>query len=183
MPCDLSSIIADVTLDCNDIPIGGLTAVYIVRNQHIASFTETDGELTAISFGTPNEVVNLEFNYKDGFSRFTDVKTVDDAGVVTAVPTVLVEFPKMTLAKRNAIELLTASGSELVAFIETAAGVRHAVGLDFGLWGSEANGQSGTGRSEKNKYDVKLEGEETNLARQIDDATWAAIQSNAKPIV
>jgi len=183
MPCDLSTINADVTLDCSDIPIGGLTQVLVTRYDNVASSIESGGEITSITFANANEVINLEFNNKDGFSKFTDVKTVDDSGVVTAVPTIIVEFPKMTLAKRNAIEKLTASGTELIAFVETSAGVRHAVGMDFGLWGSEANGQSGTGRSEKNKYDIKFEGEETNLARQIDYAAWALILASTKPIV
>ena len=101
MPCDLSTIDADVTLDCNDIPIGGLTQVLVTRYSNVASVAEVDGELTSLTFTEANKIVNLEFNYKDGFSKFTDVKTVDDSGVVTAIPTIIVEFPKMELLYSN----------------------------------------------------------------------------------
>lgn len=172
MGCNLSVLNGDITLDCADIPVGGIIKAYLVKLADITSTTEVDGEVTAIAL---SNVVDMEFNPKDGFSSFTDTKTVDETGVVTAIPTLLLEFPKMTLEKRNSIELLTSNGIEIVAFIETSAGERHALGMDFGLRGSEGNGQSGTGRTEKNKYDVKLEGEETNLSRYISDAAWSSI--------
>ena len=182
MPCDLSTINADITLDCSDVPIGGLVSVWVARYNDVTAKTEVDGEITDITIEV-GKTANLEFNPKDGYSKFTDVKTVDDTGTVTAIPNVMLEFPKMTLAKRNALEILTASGSELILFVETAAGVRHATGLDFGMWGSEVNGDSGKGRSEKNKYEVKFEGEEENLARTISDAAWAQIQASLIPLV
>lgn len=174
MACNLSTITEDITLDCSDVPVGGVISAYIVRYDNITDFVEAGGEITDI---TLTGVVNLEFNNKDSFSNFTDTKTVDDAGVVTAVPTLTLEFPKMTLAKRNAIEKLTQAGSEVVAFVETSAGEYHALGMDFGLWGSGANGQSGAGRTEKNKYELILEGEETNLSRFMTEAAWALVMA------
>lgn len=182
MPCDLNIINGDVTLDCSDIPVGGIIKALVAKFDDVTAFTEVDGELTSITVAD-NDVVNLEFNPKDGFSNFTDEKTVDETGIVTAVPMVSLEFPKMTLAKRNALESLSASGMELIVFIETAAGGKHALGLDFGMMASEVNGKSGAGRTEKNNYDVKFLGEETNLARLIDDATWSDLLTKVKPIV
>lgn len=182
MPCDLAVINSDVTLDCNDVPIGGITKALVAKLSDLTGFTEVDGELTAVTIAA-NKVIDLEFNTKDGFSNFTDEKTVDDSGIVTAIPTISLEFPKMTLDKRNALDNLTTSGLELVVFIETAAGERHACGMDFGMMGSEVTGQSGTGRTEKNTYALTLTGEETNLARLIDAATWANLLTKIKAIV
>ncbi len=182
MPCDLSVINSDITLDCSDIPVGGIVKAMVAKLVDITSFTEVDGELTAVVIAS-DKVVDLEFNSKDGFSNFTDEKTVDDTGIVTAIPTVSLEFPKMTLEKRNALEVLSSSGLELVVLVETAAGTRHACGLDFGMMGSEVNGKSGAGRTEKNSYDIKFTGEETNLARLIDDSTWADLLTKVKAIV
>jgi len=179
MPCDLAVINADVTLDCSDVPIGGITKALVMKFADLTAFTEVDGELTAVTIAA-DKVADLEFNSKDGFSNFTDEKTVDESGVVTAIPTVTLEFPKMTLAKRNALDKLTTSGMELILFIETAAGMRHALGLDFGMMGAEVNGQSGTGRTEKNTYNIKFTGEETNLGRLIDSATWTNILTKLK---
>jgi hypothetical protein len=182
MPCDLGIINADVTLDCNDIPVGGIIKAMVAKYDDITAYTEVDGELTAITVAS-DKVIDLEFNSKDGFSNFTDEKTVDESGIVTAVPSVMLEFPKMTLNKRNALENLSTSGLDLVIFIETASGVKHALGLDFGMQGSEVNGKSGAGRTEKNSYDIKFTGEETNLSRLIDDTTWTSILTNVKAIV
>jgi len=182
MPCDMSVINADVTLDCSDVPVGGIMKAMVAKYVDVTSFTEVDGELTAITIAA-DKVIDLEFNSKDGFSNFTDEKTVDESGIVTSIPTVSLEFPKMTLNKRNALEKLSTSGMELILFVETAAGTYHALGLDFGMQGSEVNGKSGVSRAEKNSYDVKFTGEETNLARLITDATWTTILSVVKPIV
>jgi len=176
MACELDIINADITLDCEDIPVGGLQEVFVARLSDVTAKAEADGVLTDI---TIKDVVNLEFNMKDGYSNFTDSKTVDDSGVVTATPTIQLEFPKMTKAKRNAIEKLT-SNAELVLFVNTAAGIKHACGLDFGMYGSEANGQSGSGRSEKNSFNITFTGEEINLSRVISDAAWTKIINAVK---
>jgi hypothetical protein len=182
MPCDLGIINADVTLDCSDIPVGGIIKAMVAKYDDVTAYTEVDGELTSITIAS-DKVIDLEFNSKDGFSNFTDEKTVDESGIVTAIPSVMLEFPKMTLAKRNALENLSTSGLDLIIFIETAAGERHSLGMDFGMQGAEVNGKSGTGRTEKNSYDIKFTGEETNLARLIDDATWTDILTSVKAIV
>ena len=171
MACELDIINGDMTLDCADIPVGGLQEVFVVRLDDVSGVVSADGEVSDL---TIVDVVNLEFNMKDGYSNFTDGKTVDDSGVVTATPTVTLEFPKMTLSKRNAIEKLTAN-TELVLFINTASGIKHVAGLDFGMYGSEANGQSGAGRSDKNSYNITFTGEEINLSMTVSDAAWAKV--------
>ena len=179
MACNQSVITGDLTLDCSDVPVGGITTVYVARFDDVTSFVEVDGELTGISL-VAGHTVNLEFNPKDGFSNFTDTKTVDESGAVIATPELVLEFPKTTLDKRNALEKLVRPNSTYALFVETAAGVRHALGLDFGLDASEGKGMSGKQRSDKNKYEIKFSGEEINLARTIDDTAWALIVTSLK---
>lgn len=181
MPCDLSVLNADVTLDCSDVPVGGIVKALVMKYADLTAFTEVDGELTSVTIAA-DKVHDLEFNSKDGFSNFTDEKTVDDSGIVTATPTLSLEFPKMTVEKRNALEGLSTSGQELVCFIETAGGMFHALGLDFGMQGSEVSGNSGAGRADKNAFSITFTGEETNLARLIDDTTWADILTKVKAL-
>jgi hypothetical protein len=50
------------------------------------------------------------------------------------------------------------------------------------MMGAEVNGQSGTGRTEKNSYNIKFTGEETNLSRFIDVATWGVILTKVKAV-
>jgi hypothetical protein len=110
--------------------------------------------------------VTLEFNRKDGFSNFTDVKTVNANGTFEVVPTIQVEFATMDSATRTALENIAHPGAELVAFVETAAGTRHMVGWQFGLYASSVDGASGASRGDKNRYQLTLTGSESYLALQ-----------------
>jgi hypothetical protein len=81
----------------------------------------------------------------------------------------------MSAAHRNALEDLANPNAEIVAFIETAAGTHHLVGFDYGLFASTIDGASGTSRSEKNRYQLTLTGEQSSLAYDITDAMWLEV--------
>lgn len=175
MGCTSDLILAGITYDCSDIPVGGLKKIIIARLDKTTITESDENTITAIAFDVGDEAVELEFNNKDGVSNFTDVKTVEASGSVSVVPTITVEFPKMTKAKRDELNALTQAGLELVAFIETAAGTMHCVGSDFGLFGQSASGASGAARADKNAYTFVLTGEESDLALDIDATVWASI--------
>ena len=118
-------------------------------------------------------VSQISFNNKDGFSVFSEVKTVSGDGVVSTVPTVSVELPKMTADKITALNDISKGGAELVAFVETAAGTFHVCGLDYGLYAGTVDANSGTGRSEKNRFQLTLTGDELGLSYSIGAAEFA----------
>ena len=186
----------DVTFSCEDLGIGGLKSVYLAHKSDIAiekesvtsqtAYTpvtvDTDGVVTvspdpdtAKGLYTDGDVIKVQFNLKDGFSVFTDVKTVTADGITTTVPTIAIEVPSMTPAHRDALDAIAQAGVELVAFVETAAGTKHLIGFDFGLYASTVDGTSGTGRAEKNRYQLTLTGEEGSLAYNIADLEWADV--------
>lgn len=183
----------DVTFSCEDLGIGGLKSVYLahksdiaiekesVTNQTLYTPVEVDASGvvtvspdpdTAKGLYTDGDVIKVQFNLKDGFSVFTDVKTVTADGITTTVPTIAIEVPSMTPAHRDALDAIAQAGVELVAFVETAAGTKHLIGFDFGLYASTVDGTSGTGRAEKNRYQLTLTGEEGSLAYNIADTEW-----------
>ena len=202
MACELS--LADVTFGCTDLGIGGLKSVYVANRSALISNNEgaipTGNAWTPISVngdtvtvtqdpsitaqGDDNSILGtigagesaqISFNLKDGFSVFTDVKTVSADGVVSTVPTIAVEVPSMSAGHRDALNELARAGAELVAFVETAAGTYHMVGFDYGLYAATVDGTSGTGRSEKNRYQVTLTGDEDSLALALTADQWADI--------
>ena len=188
--------LADVTFSCEDLGIGGLKSVYIGHKSDLAEEQlSTDGtsKYTPVTVdaagvvtvspdpaGTDNglysdgDVIQVKFNLKDGFSVFTDVKTVTADGISSTVPTIAIEIPSMTKGHRDALDALCQPGVELVAFVETAAGTKHLIGFDYGLYASTVDGTSGTGRSEKNRYQLTLTGEEDSLAYDL-GAEWADV--------
>ena len=178
MACN--TVLAGVTYSCDDLALGGLTKIYIGDK---ANLTAGVTPLVAVSSNavtitpetanllTDGDVFELEFNIKDGFSAFTDVKTIAD-GSVSAVPTITVEIPKMSGTHRDVLEELANPNAEIVAFIETAAGTHHLVGFDYGLFVSTVDGASGAARGDKNRYQLTLTGEQSSLAYDIATAEW-----------
>ena len=171
--------ISGVSYACTDIPTGGLTRVLIADWQNVkdnALVTVSGNNVTVAptttGLVTDGDAFDLEFNNKDGFSVFTDVKTVNADGSFSVVPTVSVEFPVMTKAKRDELQTISAPLGRVVAFVETAAGTTHVVGLDYGLYFSTVDGASGTGRAEKNRFQITMTGEEDSLAYYVESAGW-----------
>ena len=180
MACNVT--LTDITYSCDDIALGGLTKVYLLdKNTLDAASPEVSVSSDVVTISPTGTSLNddgltfsIEFNLKDGFSTFTDVKTISD-GSVSAVPTITIELPKMSLANRDALEDLSSPNAEIVAFVETAAGTRHLVGFDYGLFVSTIDGAAGTARSDKNRYQITLTGEQVNLAYHITDTEWAKV--------
>lgn len=174
MGCTPSLTLAGISFSCSDIAVGGLKRVIYTLLADVTATTIVDGELTAVTI-TSAKSKELEFNNKDGFSAFTEEKTVEANGVVNNIPTVVVEFPKMTKTKRLELDQITVAGLELVIWVQTAADTYHCIGLDYGAYCSLVSGSSGTGRSEKNMYQVTFTGEEDVLSYQVDDTAWALV--------
>ena len=99
--------VSDIVYSCDELSTGGLKTVYLCDKSDLDLVNEIDlttspGEVT-ITSTTDLEAsgvtfVTLGFNNKDGFSNFTDVKTVAADGTVTAVPTIQIEFLRMKVA-------------------------------------------------------------------------------------
>ena len=173
MACNVT--LADISYSCDDVAIGGIVELHIANKADaVAALTLDSGDraITAVSAAVTG-ISEISFNNKDGFSVFSEVKTVSADGIVSTVPTISVELPKMTAAKITALNDLSKGGAELVAFVETAAGTYHVCGLDYGLYAGTVDANSGTGRSEKNRFQLTLTGDEQGLSYSIDAADFA----------
>lgn len=191
MGCITTLELEAIGLDCNDIPTGGVKNIYIsnacdtvlafVDNAELAGggANTAFGKVTSLAFGA-GEVYKLEFNKKDGVTGFTEAKTIDDTGLVTSIPTLTIEFPKMTKEKRNLLnEVLNPNVTSLL-FVETAAGTYHVLGGKYGMKASSGTGSSGTGRAEKNTYTLVFTGEESELSYDVTDK-WANVVAKTVP--
>lgn len=182
MACNVN--LSGISFSCTDLPVGGLTKVLVGDKADLEALIAVDADKTSVTYGdvtitpattgllTDGDVVNLDFNNKDGFSVFNDVKTVNADGTVSTVPTIAIEFPVMDSAKRNALEQMAVGGAELIAFVETAAGTHHMVGFEYGLYAGTVDGTSGASRSEKNRFQLTLTGEEQSLAFSLPSAEF-----------
>jgi hypothetical protein len=178
MACNIT--LADVTFSCDDLGIGGLKKVYVGNKADLVGLVAISNNAPTITptttgLDSDGDVVEVQFNLKDGFSVFSEVKTVSADGIVTSVPTISIEIPKMSEDHRNALDNLAKPGAELVAFVETAAGTYHMVGWEYGLYAATVDGNSGTGRSEKNRYQITLTGEEDSLSYALASGEWSKV--------
>jgi len=181
MACSVT--LSDVTYSCDDLGVGGITELYLVNKADLtataseglvdATFS-TDGSRTitgTVAAIDAADGVEMEFNNKDGFSVFGEVKTVNADGTTSTVPTISFETPKMTPEKVTALNQMAKAGSELVALVATAAGTYHLVGYDYGLYINTVDGNSGTARAEKNRFQVTITGEEDGLSYTFEETT------------
>lgn len=165
MACDVT--LTGITLSCTDIYSGGLKSLVIFNKSDLTDVVPdlAAGTYVAATDQSASGVV-IDFNTKDGFSNFSDVATRNIDGSGNVVPTISIELPRMDTSKRAALNAMAVGGAELVAFVETAAGTQHMVGYDFGLIVSSVDGQSGANRSDKNRFQLTLTGDENVLAYQ-----------------
>lgn len=182
----------DITYSCDDVAIGGIVELYLTNKNTLLAAngaldqvasgavvidddarTIVDGSTESIEAIAVGDGIEIAFNNKDGFSVFSEVKTVSADGVVSCVPTISVELPKMTPAKVTELNKISKGGAELVALVRTAANTYHVVGLDYGLYAGTVDANSGTGRAEKNRFQLTLTGDELGLGYSLEEATPA----------
>lgn len=180
MACNVT--LADIAYSCDDLGIGGIVELHITNKADALAELDTTDAATRVASGTApaaiTNISNIGFNLKDGFSVFSEVKTVNADGTTTTVPTISVEVPKMDATKITELEAISKGGAELVAFVKTAAGTYHVSGLDYGLYASTVDGNSGTSRAEKNRFQLTLTGEENGLSYSIAEATFNTVVGN-----
>jgi hypothetical protein len=179
MACEVT--LSAISTSCTESYSGGLKSLLLYNKADLSDVTiaEATGVYTAPTNLFTN-AVEFGFNNKDAFSNFTDVVTANPDGTRSTVPTISMEFARMDTAKRASLMALTQAGAELVAVLETAAGTQHLVGFEFGLIASSIDGASGTTRSEKNRFQLTLVGEENNLSYQpATDTDWVNLTVTA----
>lgn len=193
MACDVT--LTGISYGCDDLGVGGIVALAIANRADVITAVGAANidnstriiDNVAVTALAAGDIMGVQFNLKDGFSVFSEVKTVNADGTTSTVPTISVEMPKMTVERVTALNQLSKAGAELVAFVQTAAGTYHVSGLDYGLYASTVDGNSGTSRAEKNRFQLTLTGEENGLSYQFEETTvgdagkpsWDAITVNA----
>ena len=179
MACTVT--LSAIDYGCDDLGIGGIVELHVSSRANAnTAITTKDSATRVISAvsAAASDVVQLSFNLKDGFSVFSEVKTSNADGTFSTVPTISAEFPKMDASRISALDQMSNGAPEMVAFVKTAAGTYHVCGLDFGLYTSTVDGNSGTGRSEKNRFQLTMTGEEAGLSYSITSALFDTLVGN-----
>lgn len=170
MPCALTQ---GYNLDCRD-SVGGVRSVYFIALDDIATITESAGVVTGITKDASKRFYKYNLIMNTGEAEDTLTGNRENGTLFSAQ---MLKFPinKMTVAVRN--ELLLLGKNRLAAVVVDENGTGWLYGKSYGLMLTTAGGKTGKAKADRNGYELSFEGEEYELAPQVDAATLLTLET------
>lgn len=164
MACSCSNqTIAGLCKDCEG-SLGGIVSVYLA-NWKENIFTVTSGAVSAVDSATSF----YEYQFRKNTGSMTSTLNIDPANGVNFVSTDLVMlFSRMETKKR--IEMAALSVGQLAGIVKDANGKYYALGVSEPLEASAGDGQTGTARTDGNRYSITLTDNQTSFPPLIPDS-------------
>ena len=134
--------------------MGGIVEAFIANFDDVASVTVQDGQINAITMADTTKF--KKYYFKPGTSNFTSTLNVDPANGVNYVSTdIVLLFSRMETAKR--VEVAALSVGDLVMIVKDANGKYWYFGYDEPVTATAGDGQTGTARTDGNRYSITLQ--------------------------
>lgn len=150
MPC--TQTLAGLTRDCNSNR-GGIAEVYIANFDDVASLTESNGIITAITMETSKKF--YKYSFRPQTAELTHTAQVNNENGVSYIESTLtLTFAKMDTAKR--LEMNALALGDLVVIVKDNNGLYWYLGHDNPV--KATGGDSGTGKAygDANRYGITL---------------------------
>lgn len=152
--------------------IGGIAEALIALHEDIQGVTVTEDKISAISMETGKKFHRYAF--APGTGSFTSNLQVDAANGVNYVQTdIVLQFNRMDTTKR--VEVAALSVNETAVIIKDRNGKYWFFGKDEPVTASAGDGQTGTARSDANKYDITLQDNAQTYPFEVDPAAIETI--------
>jgi len=167
MACDIT---AGWTIDCKDSQ-GGIVKIFIA-NGPVDGFTESNGELTAVTVGgTPLAPGDFfEFEVPKQTSSLTEtVNASTENGTVFYQQDLVLVFNKLEAAKRDQIALM-AQNENMFVVAKDGNDKYWSIGLERGASLTAGSLTSGTAYGDRNGGELTLTGLEANPMYEVDSA-------------
>lgn len=151
MACNqtLSGLIRDCATS-----IGGIVEAYIANFDDVSGVTATDGAISAIAMASGKKF--KKYAFRKGTGSFTSNLQVDAANGVNFVQTdIIFQFNRMETTKR--VEMAALAVNELAVIVKDANGKFWYFGADEPVCASAGDGQTGTARTDGNRYTITLQ--------------------------
>ena len=168
MPCALSQ---GYNLDCR-LSYGGVKEIYVIEYDNVSSITQSAGVVTAIT-----KVATKVFRK---YALIAHTGESDEAltasremGTLSNKQTIKFPINKMTVSVRN--ELFLLSQNRLMFVFVDENGTNWLYGSDYGLTLTTAAAKTGKVLADRNGYELVFEGDEKNLAYEVNAATLATL--------
>ena len=140
--------------------IGGIKRVWLAEYVDGAAETATTSGITSVT-GFTTGITWQEFPLKKNSAQATSEYQIGDGGSVFVQTTLEMNFNRQDANKRMA--MVSLAGNELMAVYEDANGNRWFLGKDNPVSISAGGGETGTQKTDVNKYSVSLQDDSMEL--------------------
>lgn len=140
--------------------IGGIKRVWLAEYVDGAAETATASGITSVT-GFTTGITWQEFPLKKNSAQVTSEYQISDGGSVFVQSTLEMNFNRQDANKRMA--MVSLAGNELMAVYEDANGNRWFLGKDNPVSLSAGGGETGTQKTDVNRYMVSLQDDSLDL--------------------
>ena len=169
MPCiqTLSGLAKDCAAN-----MGGILEALIANFADVTGVTITDGQVSAIAMASSAKFKRYAFAKNTG--SLTSTYNIDVASGVKYVTSELVlQFNRMQTQAR--VELTALSLGDLVCIVKDGNGKYWYLGKDEPVNASAGDGQTGTARSDANRYTITLQDDSKEMPYEVDPSIVDAL--------
>ena len=179
MECN-SITLKGIVRDCNP-NMGGIQKVWMILKSDITNDpTPEQGmdKITELTVAEGEGKVNA-FNFRKGAASMTSNLQKDDTnGSYFWLTDLVMNFQRMETSKRAAIMALTLA--EACAIVQDANGIYWFLGLNEYLGATAGTAETGTAKTDANKYSITLQDSSLELPYEIEKSVAEAIVARAK---
>ena len=150
--------------DCS-ANMGGIVEVLIANYEDVTAVTLTSGVISAITMATSAKFKRYAFAKNTG--SLTSTYNIDAAsGVKYVTSELLLQFNRMETTKR--VELTALALGDLVVICRDSNGIYWYLGKDEPVNASAGDGQTGTAKSDANRYTITLQDNSQEMPLEVD---------------
>ena len=155
--------ISGLVQDCSTSK-GGVAEVYLANYEDVTDVTVSEGKVTGITMASGKKF--KRYYFRPGTSSMTSTLNIDNAAGVNFVQTVLTMlYSRMETTKR--VEMSALAVNDLRALVKDANGVFWLLGEEEPVVASAADGQTGTAKTDANRYSISLEDNNSTFPKEI----------------
>lgn len=152
--------------------MGGIVEALIANHDDVTELTITTGIITAITMASSAKF--KRYNFAKNTGSLTSTYNIDPASGVKYVSSDLVlQFNRMETAKR--VEITALALGDLAIIVKDANGKYWYLGKDEPVNASASDGQTGTSRSDANRYSITLQDNSLEMPYEVADTALESI--------
>lgn len=155
--------ISGIVQDCATSK-GGVAEVYLANYEDVTDVAVTDNKVTGITMASGKKF--KRYYFRPGTSSMTSTLNIDNAAGVNFVQTLLTMlYSRMETTKR--VEMSALAVNDLRAIVKDANGVFWLLGEEEPVVANAADGQTGTAKTDANRYSITLEDNNSTFPKEI----------------